>query len=296
MNDVPLDYRHVDVFADRPFTGNSLAVVPGAAGLTAAQMLAITQELRHFETIFLGDTEDSAEASPDVAARVFDLFEELDFAGHPVLGAAAVLHERAGGSGARRWRFHLTARTVEVTTRPSAAGYHAELDQGPPELLGTVPDADRAEIAAALNLPAGALADLPFDVVSTGLSYLVVPVVAGLAEARIVRDDFADLVGRFGAQFVYVLDVEAREGRTWNNDGVLEDVATGSAAGCVGAYLARHGVVPADEAFVLHQGRFTGRPSRLTVLPQGLPDALHNVRVGGDVSMVARGTLDVIPG
>jgi trans-2,3-dihydro-3-hydroxyanthranilate isomerase len=159
-----------------------------------------------------------------------------------------------------------------------------------------VPDADRADVAAALHLPAGALADLPLQVVSTGLRYLVVPVVGGLAEARIVRTDFADLLGHYGAQFVYVLDVQAREGRTWNNDGVLEDVATGSAAGCVGAYLARHGVVPVDEDFVLRQGRFVGRPSRLVVRPQGRPDALHNVRVGGGVSMVARGTLDTLPG
>ncbi|MEV0186473.1 PhzF family phenazine biosynthesis protein [Streptomyces sp. NPDC050625] len=119
--------------------------------------------------------------------------------------------------------------------------------------------------------------------------------VAGLAEAKIVRSDFAELVGRYGAQFAYVLDVEALEGRHWNNDGVLEDVATGSATGCVGAHLAHNRIVPVEEEFALRQGRFTGRPSRLTVLPQGSPDALHNIRVCGDVTMVARGTLDTLP-
>ncbi|MEU6844607.1 PhzF family phenazine biosynthesis protein [Streptomyces sp. NPDC046716] len=288
---MPLHYRHVDVFASQAYTGNSLAVFPDAPGLSAARMLAITQELRHFESIFLS----RAEGADHVTARVFDLFEELDFAGHPVLGAAAVLHEHDGTPGPRRWTFHLPGRTVEVSTRRTAGGYHAELDQGAPDFLATVPDEDRAEIAAALNLPDGALADLPLRTVSTGLRYLVVPVVAGLAEARIVRDDFAELVGRYGAQFAYLLDVEAREGRHWNNDGVLEDVATGSAAGCVGAYLARHHVVPVDEEFTLRQGRFAGRPSLLTVTAQGRPDALHNIRVGGDVSTVARGTLDTLP-
>ncbi|MFJ2900617.1 PhzF family phenazine biosynthesis protein [Streptomyces sp. NPDC087218] len=287
----PLHYRHVDVFAGKAFTGNSLAVFPDDPGLSAAQMLRITQELRHFETIFLRGNDESQ----DVTARVFDLFEELDFAGHPVLGAAAVLHERDGGRGPQRRTLHLVGRTVEVTTWRTATGYHAELDQGAPEFLATVPAEDRAEIAAALNLPTRALADLPLCVVSTGLPYLIVPVVAGLAEARIVRSDFAELVGRYGAQFAYVLDIEALEGRHWNNDGVLEDVATGSAAGCVGAYLALHRVVPVEEELTLGQGRFTGRPSRLTVLPQGRPDALHNIRVGGDVSMVARGTLDTLP-
>ncbi|WP_448321182.1 PhzF family phenazine biosynthesis protein [Streptomyces sp. CO7] len=291
---MPLRYRHVDVFAGTAFTGNSLAVLPDAAGLSSEQMLAITQELRHFETIFLSGV-GGVDGGREISARVFDLFEELDFAGHPVLGAAAVLHERDGGAAPRRWTFRLTGRTVEVTTRRTGTGYHAELDQGPPEFLATVPAEGRSEIAAALDLPVGALAGLPLDVVSTGLRYLMVPVVAGLAGARIVRDDFAELLGRYGAQFAYLLDVGALEGRHWNNDGVLEDVATGSAAGCVGAYLARHGVVPVDEAFVLRQGRFTGRPSRLVVLPQGTPGALHNVRVGGDVTMVAKGSLDALP-
>ncbi|MFE7530329.1 PhzF family phenazine biosynthesis protein [Kitasatospora sp. NPDC057542] len=288
---MPLSYRHVDVFAGKAFTGNSLAVFPENPGLSAAQMLAITQELRHFETIFLS----GADGTQDVTARVFDLFEELDFAGHPILGAAAVLHERDGNPGPRRWTFRLTGRTVEVTTRRTATGYHAQLDQGEPEFLATVPTENRPEVAAALNLPDRALADLPLHVVSTGLRYLIVPVVTGLAEAKIVRNDFADLVARYGAQFAYVIDVEALEGRHWNNDGLLEDVATGSAAGCVGAYLAKHRIVPVEEEFALRQGRFTGRPSRLTVLPQGGPDDLRNIRVGGDVAMVARGTLDTLP-
>lgn len=287
----PLEYRQVDVFASRPYTGNPLAVVPDAPGLTAAQMLAITQELRHFEAVFLRTDEAGV-----VTARVFDLLGELEFAGHPLLGAAAVLHERDGSADPRRWVLGLPGRDVGVSTRRTATGFHAELDQGAPAFLGTVPDEDRAEVAAALNLPVRALADLPLQVVSTGLRYLVVPVVAGLADARIVRPDFAELVARYGAQYAYVLDVDALEGRHWNNDGVLEDVATGSAAGCVGAYLARHGVVPVGEELVLRQGRFTGRPSLLSVLPQGSPDALHDVRVGGHVSMVARGILDDLPG
>lgn len=85
------------------------------------------------------------------------------------------------------------------------------------------------------------------------------PVVSGPAGARIVRGAFGELVGRYGAQFAYVLDVKGLEGRHWNNDGVLEDVATGSA----GAYLARHRVVPVGEEFVLRQWRLTGRPSLL---------------------------------
>ena len=78
-------YYHVDVFTDVAYTGNSLAVFVDPPPLDSGQMLRITQELRHFETIFV-----TTLAEPGaVRARVFDLFSELDFAGHPVLGAAA---------------------------------------------------------------------------------------------------------------------------------------------------------------------------------------------------------------
>lgn len=86
-----MDFRHVDVFADSPFTGNSLTVFLADGPVTAAQMLAVTREFRHFESIFLQPTATPARWR----ARVFDLAEELAFAGHPVLGAAAVLHDRA---------------------------------------------------------------------------------------------------------------------------------------------------------------------------------------------------------
>ena len=106
-----MHYFHVDVFSGLPYSGNSLAVFPDAAGLTGVQMARITQELRHFESIFLTRDGDSWQA------RVFDLVEELDFAGHPVIGAACVLHARHGADDNASWTMRLKARTVEVTTR-----------------------------------------------------------------------------------------------------------------------------------------------------------------------------------
>lgn len=278
-------YHHVDVFADRPYTGNSLAVFVDPPPLDNDRLAAITRELRHFETIFVttGDP---------VRARVFDLVEELDFAGHPVLGAAAVLHERAPGSGERTWTFALRAGTVRVTTRSSSEGrVSALMDQGTPEVIPS--DVDRGEIAAALGLRH--LDDaLPLEIVSTGLRYLIVPV-RDLSGARIVHPDFGALLASYGAQYAYLLDASAPEGRHWNNDGVVEDVATGSAAGCVAAYLLRHGLAADGQEVALAQGRFTGRPSRIAITAYGTPGRVERVTVGGNVSFVGTGTLRELP-
>jgi PhzF family phenazine biosynthesis protein len=285
-----LAYSHVDVFSRVPFGGNGLPVFPDSAELTAEQMLRITQELRHFETIFLAPTN-----RPDtVRASIFDLFEELPFAGHPIIGAAAVLHKQSGAGEAQSWRFRLQSKTVEVRSEVTGGDYSGWLDQGAPEFLGAVDDG--AQIAAAFNLaPRDLSPDLPMEVVSTGLRYLIVPVAPGaLARARISRD-ITELLHGFGAQFAVLLDESAAEVRHWNNDGILEDVATGSAAGTIGGYRLRHGLVRGGETFTLNQGQYTGRPSQLRVRPEGSAQNVESVHVGGDVSFVGYGTIEARP-
>jgi trans-2,3-dihydro-3-hydroxyanthranilate isomerase len=287
---VKLTYSHVDVFSRTPFGGNSLPVFPEAADLTAEQMLRITQELRHFEAIFTQPTKKAG----TVSARIFDLFEELPFAGHPVIGAAAVLHMRAESTDAQRWRFELPGKTVEVSTEVTGEGYSGWLNQGAPEFLGMVDD--RATIASAFNLaPQDLDGDLPLEVVSTGLRYLIVPVRPGILARARISVDITGLLHGVGAQFAVLLDESAVEVRHWNNDGILEDVATGSAAGTIGAYRLRHGSLGGGEEFVLRQGQFTGRPSELRVRPEGGRNHVETVHVGGDVSIVGHGMLTALP-
>jgi PhzF family phenazine biosynthesis protein len=291
-----LAYHHVDVFSAVAYAGNSVAVIVDPPPLTTAQLALITRELRHFESVFV----QTGPADGQARARVFDLAEELDFAGHPVLGTAAVLHlaTDAEPGAPRDWTIGLKARSVQVRTIRRAAGHvSAVLDAGEPEFLATLPRSERPAVAAALGLTAADLDDgLPLEVVSTGLRYLVVPVRAGtLARAGIRQADFAGFLDGYGAQFAYVLDAETMEGRHWNNDGILEDVATGSAAGCVAAFLLRHGRTGDGEERSLSQGRFTGRPSRLAITGYGSPDAVERVTVGGDVATVATGILHQLP-
>ncbi|MFD9080038.1 PhzF family phenazine biosynthesis protein [Streptomyces erythrochromogenes] len=285
-------FHHVDVFTDRPYSGNSLAVFPDATGLTGAQMLAVTRELRHFESVFL--IRDEA-AERTWRARVFDLAGELDFAGHPLVGAAAVLHDLHGGGADRgAWRLRLPARTVDVATRRRGPGRYASLlDQGPAAFLGRP---DPSGLAALFGLEPGDLdPGLPPEVLSTGLRYLVLPVHGdALARARVVAPLDAPLA-RLGAGFAYVLDAAAEEGRHWTNDGLVEDVATGSGAGCAAAYLRRHGRTGDGEQWVLRQGRFAGRPSAMTVSAAGSGTDVRAVRVGGEVAFVAEGRLRELP-
>ncbi|HEY7021186.1 MAG TPA: PhzF family phenazine biosynthesis protein [Ktedonobacterales bacterium] len=272
-----------------PFSGNGLTVFPESAGLDAAQMQRVTQEMRQFESIFLLATEDAHK----VVARVFTVEEELDFAGHPVLGAACALHERLAGASEREvWRIRLNRSVAPVTTERHEGWYSATMEQGVPTLGEIAPPELRAEYANALSLTLDDLDEtLPLQMVSTGLPYLLMPVRRGLERARITHPAFEALLSRIGAKFVYVFDPHTREGRTWDNAGLVEDVATGSAAGPTAAYLVCYGLAQPETELVLAQGRFVGRPSQITARVAGSAEAITGVSVSGDVCMVGGGEI-----
>jgi trans-2,3-dihydro-3-hydroxyanthranilate isomerase len=278
-------FFQVDVFAPRPFSGNGLGVFPDAAMLSAGQMQVLTQELRQFECIFLAQ-----ETGGTTRARIFTVDEELPFAGHPVLGAGAVLHQLSSTAGDARRTLELSGnRRLEVRSRRVADGFSVEMDQG---VASFRPPVEDGALLAALNLAPGDVSPgLPLQVVSTGLPYLIVPLSRGLDTARILHADFESLLARHGAKFAYLLDVEAREGRTWDNRGAVEDVATGSAAGPAVAYLVSHGRVQPDGWMTLCQGRFAGRPSALHVCVT----SSFEVTVRGSVYIVAEGHLSRLP-
>jgi PhzF family phenazine biosynthesis protein len=279
-----LEYRHIDVFSRRALRGNGLVVVVNAASLPAAVMREVTREVRQFETVFLTDVD---LAGGSARLRIFTEDEELDFAGHPVLGAAAVLHALLPVSGGEQaWALAVAQRTVTARTRAAAGWIDATMDQGVPQFGSAIAGEPGRAYRDALNLAPGQLHPaLPLQVVSTGLPYLIVPVQDGLERARISHPRFEELLAASGAKFVYVLDPDRPEGRTWDNAGRVEDVATGSAAGPAAGYLMHHGVRPRGEPLLIHQGRFTGRASTIEVRPE--PDG--RLWVGGPVAPVASG-------
>ena len=176
----PLVYWQLDVFAERPLAGNGVAVFPDARQLTPATMQALTRELRQFESIFLLPGGDPLVQ----AARIFTLEEELPFAGHPILGAAALLHHLQGQTTEAEWTLQLAAKSVRLLTRRQERGFYAQMDQGAAEFTAQLNPTQAQAIAEAFGLNQTQLdRRYPASVISTGLPYLILPVTAqGLAQ------------------------------------------------------------------------------------------------------------------
>jgi trans-2,3-dihydro-3-hydroxyanthranilate isomerase len=283
-----LDFYHVDVFSKRPFSGNGLTVFTNANDLSSAEMLLITQEMRQFESLFFTNI-----AEDEITARVFTTEEELDFAGHPILGAAAVLHFSTRQSKRNcSWRFRLNKGLVTVETELQDGITSAIMNQGTPEFGVTLGGEDTNTILKALNLSIGDLYPGHYpEVISTGLPYVLVPLQQNGLKAKIVVEDMEEMLAKFGAKFIGIVEVPSLTIRTWNNSGTVEDIATGSLAGPVGAWLAKYGYKNKNERFVLKQGGNLGRPSELFVeITQGA-DNNDCIYVGGHVVHIGKGTI-----
>lgn len=285
-----LTYRHVDVFSKAPLSGNGLTVFTNCEGLSTEAMQKITQEMRQFESIFLFPTAESHRFQ----ARIFTIEEELDFAGHPILGAAAVLHEQIANEEQKgQWIFELPKKTVFTTTLKKEKSYLATMDQGKPYFELPLELEKKSQLLKAFNLSEkDAHETLSLQVVSTGLPYLIIPVHCQLEKAKIVTNDLSQMLEEIGAKFAYILHVSPLEGRTWDNAGRVEDIATGSAAGPVGAYLVRHGIEQPNREIILHQGRFVGRPSQIFIKVARTANEMPSIEVSGEVCMIANGVFD----
>lgn len=280
-------YLHLDVFTPRPVAGNGLTVVFTDTQCDQALLQNITIEFRQFETIFIAPQQEGVHP-----VRIFTMQEELPFAGHPLLGAAAAIHHEYHSAEPRATITLLAAaRAIELESERAGRGYKVRMNQGTPHFGTELDHASAAETARALSLEPDDL-DPRYcpAVVSTGLPYLLVPLRRGLDQARISRKDFEQFLSRFGARFVYVFDTARLECRTWDNSGTVEDIATGSAAGPLCAWLVRQGLAPAGENIHLHQGRLLGRESVITGRVT-ISDAGTEVFVEGEVSLFATGNI-----
>ena len=279
-----MKYYHVDVFTDKPLSGNGLTVICDCAGIDVSDMQAIAREFRQFETVFLAPGQGGR-----VDARIFTVQEELAFAGHPLLGAAAVIHSRAGAVPRADVTIGLSGREVRLSSERSGGRYSVSMNQGIASEVYALTKKEAEGILPAYSLVSEQLDDAyPIEVVSTGLPYLLVPVKSGLSGVRIAVDDMEERLSRFGAKFAYFFDTSTLECRTWDNTGAYEDVATGGAAGPLISYLVRKGRFARNERVTLRQGRFLNRESRI----DGFVNDKGEVVVSGSVTMVVRGDFE----
>lgn len=279
-------FFHVDVFATRPLTGNGLTVFLNTEGWSVPVMQRLTQEMKQFESIFLSEI-----TTTSARARVFTMEEELPFAGHPVLGAATVLHRsQTPEANASSWILKLTSGEVAVCTTKMSGFYLSEMNQGAAIFGAPIAPTELQPVLARLGLQSNDLtAGLSARVISTGLPYLIIPVrPEALGRAAISGTDLEVQLAALGAKFVLVLDVAGLEVRTWDNLGRVEDVATGSAAGPAAAYLFDLGLADPNLPLELAQGRFAHRPSKIRVRR----DTVGGLLVRAEVWPVAHGFLD----
>lgn len=274
-----LRYVVADVFTDTPLTGNQLAVFTDARGLDDATMQALALEIGFSETVFVLPPE----AGGHVRMRIFTPAVELPFAGHPTLGTAFVL-------GAPLQRDVIALETlrgivpVELERDDRGGIVFGRMTQPVPTVESVT---DPSPLLAALGV---AGSELPVEVYDNGVQHVFVALPSEEAVAALAPD-----VAALRSQGVTCVNCLAGSGLRWKTRmfsplaGVVEDAATGSAAGPLACHLARHGRIAWGDEIVISQGAEIGRPSTLYARAGGGGGLIDRVEVGGCAVIVARG-------
>lgn len=335
-------YRFIqlDVFTNKAFSGNPLAVFPEAEGLSDNEMMDIAREMNLSETVFVLKPEasepapvdqgnssgsdgaeksepniESATSAPPVLRRlrIFTPTREIPFAGHPIVGTWNALAREGvvpvpdGGNGWTRIHHEVGIGVLPVEIEfKEGVPVQVVMTQGKFEILGEVDDwQDQAEIARALGRAREDLDEnLPIQIITTGLSCLAVPIrsLSDLSHCRVNSSLLAEIYVRHGATGCLAFSretIEIGESRAHARffapaDNIPEDPATGSACGALGGYLVYHDASGAEahdgkHEFVIEQGDFINRPSRIHLEVRGKAEAIDQVRVGGQAVVVAHG-------
>ncbi|WP_433531168.1 PhzF family phenazine biosynthesis protein [Micromonospora sp. CA-263727] len=283
-----LAYEIVDVFTDRPYAGNPLAVVFGAEGLATQQMQALAREFNLSETVFVLP---ATQVGATYRARIFTPVEELPFAGHPSVGAAV--------TASRRGLFEVG----QVTQECGAGVLPIEVTAGGATLTGGSPtlgpELDPEPLLEMAALEAGDHLGPAPRVAGCGLEFPFLPVRPD-ALARAQVDAVA--ARRYGIEHVSVFSwnaaTQTAHARVFVPGlGVPEDPATGSAALGLGVWLVASGLLPGEgrSSYTVEQGAEMGRPSSLACTVTAAGGTAVGATVAGQVMPVARGEIVVPP-
>lgn len=285
----------VDVFAEEKYAGNQLAVVRHAHTLSSADMQRLAKEMNYSETTFL-TSESPRNNGYDV--RIFTPEAEVPFAGHPTLGTAYIIQRELIQTPVEQVNLNLQVGQLPVTFtyRVDEAPDILWMQQNAPTFGDTFTP---PSIAKMLGLDISMLDErFPIQEVSTGLPAIIVPLktLQAVKQARIARDLYFNFVQDTQAKLILIFCPQTYEQSHHLNVrvfadffGVPEDPATGSANGCLAAYLAHYRYVENGQIDVqAEQGYEIGRPSLLYLRAHHNENTVE-VSVGGKVAMTARG-------
>lgn len=271
-------YVVIDVFTDEALQGNQLGVFTDARALSEGEMQALTREFNFSECTFVLPAENGG----DARIRIFTPAHELPFAGHPTLGTAYVI---AGPMQYDEIRIETQAGVVPVRfVREAGRIVFGRMEQPMPTVA---PFAREADLLEALHVERS---ELPVDVYDNGVRHVFVAL-GSEDEVAALRPDVG-AIARLGSLGVSCF---AGAGTRWKTRmfapamGVIEDAATGSAAGPLALHLARYGRIAWGEEIEISQGAEIERPSTLFARAVGGPDGVERIEVGGTAVVVARG-------
>jgi len=289
-------FATLDVFTNRRFAGNPLAVVLDPEGLDTAAMQTIAREFGHPETVFVFPPQDRAHRA---RVRIFTPARELPFAGHPTVGTAVLLGLRDGAAVGGDIVLEEGIGPVRCTLETSGNGQGSArfaLAQLPCE-VGAAPD--NATIAAALGIAPAEIGfgDFRPSRWSAGNPFTFVPI-AGLAAMARCSPDLPGFGAAFGTGGAYLFCRETAEpGHAFHARmfgqalGIREDPATGSAAAAFVGVLGQH-VGEGAHALTIEQGYEMGRPSLIRLAMTMQAGKLVSATIAGDAVIVTEGTIE----
>jgi trans-2,3-dihydro-3-hydroxyanthranilate isomerase len=285
-----IPFYQVDVFTDHIFGGNPLAVFTEGQKLKEEDLQKIAREMNLSETSFVYP---STKNEADFDVRIFTPTREIPFAGHPTLGSAYVLR-KYGAAKENPLRLNFKAGVIPVSTE----GDRSFMQHPPAQILHEL--IPSKIIAEALGIPLSSLdGNLPIKVVTTGFPALFVPVnsLSIINNIAINTQTLNEVLDPLKIDMIYPF---CRETLNPNNTvhsrafapslGILEDPATGSVAGAMGAYWASLSN-EVDISMVIEQGYAMQRPSLIHVEVSNRE--IQKIRVGGQCQSVFTGLMDL---
>ena len=284
-----------DVFARKRFEGNQLAVFPDGAGMSDEEMQSLAREIHFSETTFILSDRPNGRGWP---VRIYTPAREVPFAGHPTLGTAFVIWDRFLGRKADEVKLDLKVGVVPVAVEEK--GERLVMTQVP-SAFGSVVEPEAAARVLGLS-PPDIDSCFPVQEVSTGLPFVIVPVktLAAMQGIKVNLAEYYRLTDRLEAKAVLAFSPETIDPQCRLHVRVFcdyydvpEDPATGSANGCLCAWLVRHRYLGVSQ-FAIHteQGVEMNRPSLLCL--QGWEkDGGITVRVGGKVVVAGCGAFEL---